>query len=184
MGDINLTKKFRDSMASRPRVRGRYNASELWGIINGYTTPEGWINPPEKTTEEMLKMWAGVGIHNQLSRIIGTQYCEKKVEFVYKDIVLVGKSDCLPPGFVNEIWEFKSSEKKMKSAKPWAIAQVHLYCSMFNKSVGVIYQPLSDDNGIYLKELGRIDRNDDWFERQLELLYIFHQKVELLWDSK
>lgn len=179
--DIDLTKKLRDSMAFRPRIRGRYNSSEVWGINNGYTTPEQWLNAQEKSTEELLTMWAGTGMHNQIERLLGTQFCEKKIELVYKDIVLVAKADFMPPEFQDEVWEFKTSENKMEKAKPWAEHQVKLYCSLFNKKQGVVYQPLQDKNGLYLKEIGRVNRDDKWFEEQLELLYGFHQKVEKLW---
>lgn len=181
--DIDLTKRFRDSMAFRPRVRGRYNSSELWGINNGYTTPESWLNAPEKSTEELLTMWAGTGMHNQLEKLLGTQYCEKKVEIVYKDIVLVAKADFIPSDIKNEVWEFKTSEKKMDKAKPWAEHQVKLYCSMFNKEQGVVYQPVQNKDGLYLKEIGRVDRDDSWFESELEKLYLFHKKVEQLWQK-
>ena len=184
MSDIDLTAKFKQSMTFRPRVRGRYNSSELYYIIRGWTTPEQWLNPGEKSVEEMLTMWAGTGMHNQLERLLGTQFCEKKVEFVYKDIVLVAKADFMPPGLKDEVWEFKTSEKKMDKAKPWAEHQAKLYCSMFDKKQGVIYQPVQDKNGLYLKELGRVDRDDKWFEQQLEALYQFHLKVEELLNKK
>ena len=44
--DINLTPRLKEKMAPRERVRGRYNCSEMYGIINGWTTPEQWFNPP------------------------------------------------------------------------------------------------------------------------------------------
>lgn len=181
--DLDLTQKLRHKMANRPRVRGRYNSSELYFITNGSTSPEKWLNSPERTTEELLKMWGGIGIHNQLEDLLGTEYSEKKVEIVYKGIVLVAKGDFFPPGLPNEVWEFKSSDKKMKEAKPWHNHQAKIYCSMFDKKQGVVYQPLQDKEGIYLKEIGRVDRDDKWFEVELEKLYQFHLRVEELWKS-
>ena len=67
--DINLTPKLKSKMNSRPRVRGRYNSSELYFINNGSTTPEQWLKQPERKVKEMLMMWNGIGIHNQLEQI-------------------------------------------------------------------------------------------------------------------
>lgn len=173
-------------MASRSRVRGRYNSSELYFINHGVgklkITPEKWLHPEEKDMKQILNMWTGVGMHNQLEDLLGKADSEKKVEFVYKDIVLVGKADFLPPT-KDEAWEFKTSDRLMDKMKLWHSHQVGLYCSMFEKSIGVIYQPVQDDSGIYLKDIGRVKRDDEWFQAELELLYLFHQRVELVWKG-
>jgi hypothetical protein len=54
---------------------------------------------------------------------------------------------------------------------------------MFDKSKGIIYQPVQDDNGIYLKHLNTVERDNKWFEKELEKLYQFHLKVEKLWQN-
>lgn len=125
-------------------------------------------------------MWAGTGIHNQIESLLDSRYCEQKVELKYKDLTLVAKADYLPPE-ESVVWEFKSSEKLMEKMKPWAAHQAKIYCSMFHKEKGIIYQPLQDDNGIYLKELGSVTRDDAWAAAELEKLYAFHLKVEELW---
>lgn len=181
MNDIDLTPALLKKMNSRPRVRGRYNSSELYFITNGSITPEQWLNQPAREPKEILKMWAGVGMHNQLEDLLGKEHSEKKVEFVYKDIILVGKADFMPPHKPNEVWEFKTSDRKMEAAKPWHGFQVKLYCTMFNKEFGVIYQPVKNDDGIYLKHLGTFGRDDGWFESEIEKLYEFHKKVSLIW---
>jgi hypothetical protein len=179
--DINLTPVLRQRMGSYPRTRGRYNSSELYFINNGSTTPEQWMNPKEKDMKQILLMWGGTGMHNQIQALLGQYNCEKKVEFVYKDIVLVAKADCLPPDRLDEVWELKTSDKKMNKSKPWQDHQVKLYCTMFKKEHGLIYQPLQDDNGLYLKHLKTVDRDDVFFEKELEKLYQFHLEVEKLW---
>jgi len=181
--DINLTPKLKSKMNSRPRVRGRYNSSELYFINNGSTTPEQWLKQPERKVKEMLMMWNGIGIHNQLEDLMGKENSEKKQEMVYKGIILVGKADYMPPDKLNEVWEFKTSERKMSYPKPWHEHQVKLYCTMFNKDKGLIYQPLKNDDGIYLKHLGTVERDDKWFEGEMEKLYQFHLKVEELWKN-
>lgn len=178
--DINLTPKLQQKMSSRSRIRGRYNASEMYFIVNGLTTPEEWLNPSEKEVKEMITMWNGIGTHNQIQDLLGDEYCEIKREFVYRDIVLVGKADYLPPK-KNEVWEIKTSEKRMKEMKPWHRLQTMLYCTMFEKEVGVIYQPVKNIEGIYLKEIGRVIRDDNWFQEELKKLYLFHLEIEKLW---
>jgi hypothetical protein len=181
--DINLTPKLRRKMFSRSRVRGRYNSSELFFILSGKTTPEQWMKPTEKSMKEMLTMWAGIGMHNQIQNLLGAEDedIEQKREFVYKDIVLVGKSDYLPPDKPDEVWEFKTSEKAMKESKPWHDHQVKLYCTMFEKAKGLVYQPVQDNDGIYLRHLSTQERDDKWFLGEMDKLYAFHLKVEELW---
>lgn len=184
--DINLTPILEKKMGTpRPRTRGRYNASELYAITHGFRsgklTPEQWLHAPKKTVKEILTMWGGIGIHNQIQDLLNPKYCENKVEFVYRDIILVAKADYLPPENPDEVWELKTSKKLMTEMKPWQRLQTKLYCTMFEKPVGVVYQPVQDDNGIYLKDIGRVGRDDGWFQEQLGLLYSFHLEVEKLW---
>lgn len=180
--DVDLTQKLRKKMSGRSRVRGRYNSSELFFINNGSTTPEQWINAPGRTMKEILTMWGGIGMHNQLEDLMGKEHSEKKAEFAYKDIILVGKADFMPPDKPDEVWEFKTSERKMTTSKPWHDHQVKLYCTMFKKPIGRVYQPLQNVDGIYLKHLGTVTRDDAWFEREMEKLYEFHLRVEELWN--
>lgn len=182
MGDINLTPKLRQKMSNRSRVRGRYNSSELFFINNGSVSPEEWLNPTDKTVKEMLTMWNGIGVHNQLEDLLGKDHSEKKAEVVYKGIVLVGKADFLPPN-KEEVWEFKTSERRMDKAKPWHEHQAKLYCTMFKRLNGLIYQPLANKDGLYLKHLSTVQRDDFWFEGELEKLYQFHLRVEALWKQ-
>ena len=182
--NIDLSQRLRNQMKPRPRVRGRYNSSELWFINNGYTTPEEWLNAPERKMKSLLLMWNGTGMHNQLEPLLGKEHCEEKKEIIYKDIVLVGKADYQPPEEQNDVWEFKTSARKLKSAKPWHMHQTKLYTSMFNKKRGLIYQPSKDKDSLYLRLLGITERDDKWFETELEKLYIFHKKVEKLWELK
>lgn len=185
--DINLTPKFKQKMGGYPRTRGRYNSSELYSILVGFgkkLTPEKWLHPDQRTLEEMFTMWNGTGVHNQIQNIIGEEHCEKKVVFSYKDICIVAKADILPEDHPNEVWELKTSERTMKEAKDYQLHQVRLYCTFFEKPEGVIYQPVKNKNGIYLREIGRVKRDDKWVEEQLKALYEFHKRVEPLWQNQ
>lgn len=183
MSDIDLRPFLRKKMATRARVRGRYNSSELYAITHGWVTPEQWIDPKEKTMQELMVMWNGIAMHGQIEELLDKQYSEQKKEILYKGITLVGKADYLPPHLPDDVWEFKTSVKTMEKAKPWALSQTKLYCSMFNKKRGHVYQPVKNADGLYLKHLGMVERDDRWFERQLEELYQFHLKVEKLWEN-
>src|ERR1035437_2156942 len=167
MTDINLTPKLKMKMASRSRVRGRYNSSEIFAITHGFRsgklTPEQWMHAPERTTKELLMMFSGIGLHTQIQGLLGGKnYEEEKIVYPYKDIVVVAKADFMPPHKPDEVWEFKTSDTVMAKAKPWQISQTKLYCTIFEKPFGVIYQPLQDDDGIYLKDIGRVERDDAW----------------------
>lgn len=180
MSDINLTNRLKAKMSAKSRVFGRYNSSEIYFIVNGLMTPSEWLYPKEKTMKEVLTMWGGIGAHNQIQDLLGTEFCEEKRVYQYKDFCVVGKVDFLPPHKQDEVWEFKTSERKMKDAKPWHLHQTQLYCTMFEKTDGVVYQPVQNDDGLYLKEIGRVHRDDTWFLNQMEKLHDFHIDVERL----
>lgn len=182
--DISLTKRLTDKMKPRERVRGRYNASELYGIVNGWTTPEQWISPAERKWEEILLMWNGIGIHNQVQEVLGEQFSEHKKVYEYRGINLVAKADFLPPHKPNQVWEFKTSDSKMKKAKPWHLYQAKLYASMFEKDEAVVFQPICDKTGFILFEIGTVNRDDLWFREEMKKLYSFHLKVERLYKDK
>lgn len=183
MGDINLTNKLKAKMGFKPRVRGRYNSSELYFIVNGMVTPEQWLHPDERTAKELLMMWGGIGMHGQLEDLLGKEFSEAKRTYQKDGMTLVGKADYLPPHKPDEVWEFKTSDRKMKEAKPWALHQTQLYCTMFEKPRGIVYQPVQNDDGLYLKEIGVVLRDDAWFDRQIEKLHDFHIDLERLWDG-
>lgn len=180
MYDIDLTPTLKEKMKSYPRTVGRYNSSELYFITRGWTTPEKFLSPEERKIEEIIKMWKGIGMHNQLEELLGKEHCEKKREFTYKGIILVAKADHFPPSKPNEVWEFKTADKLYPDAKPWHEHQAKLYTTMFEVDYGRIYQPIQNEDGLYLKCLGSVERDDKWFQEQLEKLVDFHKRVEKL----
>jgi len=181
--DIDLTPMLRKKMASYPRKRGRYNSSEVWGIMNGYVTPENWMQPRAKSPIEMLRMWGGILVHDHVQRLLPAETNEVKLVHAYKDIVLVAKADNVPKDPSDEVWEFKSSAKAMDNSKPYHDYQVRLYCSIFKREKGIVFQPVQNSKGLFLKRIGTIARDDVWFEQELEKLYQFHLKVEKLWEA-
>ncbi len=184
--DIDLTDVLKQKMKPRARVRGRYNSSEIYAILVGFRghkmTPAEWMKSEPKEVKDLLNMWNGTGIHNQLEDLMGKEHSEKKIEYKYTGLTLVAKVDFMPPHKPDHIWEFKSSEKTMDKAKPWAEHQVKLYTSIFEKKFGSIYQPVQSPEGLFLKHLATVNRDDVWFMEQMEALYQFHLEVEKLWQ--
>jgi hypothetical protein len=89
----------------------------------------------------------------------------------------VAKADYLPPDKPDEVWELKTSKSLLDKAKPWHEHQAKLYATIFEKDYGVVYQPFERD-GLFLKCLGRVKRDDEWFKGELEKLLEFHKKIE------
>lgn len=184
--NVDLTNKLLMSLSSRPRIRKRYNASEIYAITHGWTTPEQWMSPPPREVKDVLLMWNGMGAHHQIQTLLGGRYYkEEKVEFnLDGGISLIAKADFLPADKPNEVWEFKTTDSVMDKAKPWAEYQVKLYCSLFNRPEGVVYQPVQSEKGLFLKFLGRVNRDDEWFKGEMQKLKEFDEKVEKLWEER
>jgi hypothetical protein len=181
--DIDLTPTLKKKMAPYPRRRGRYNASELYGITHGYLKPEDWISPKERPVKDMMKMWMGILVHDHTQRLLPPDTNEVKKEHYHKGITLVAKADNVPE-HLDEVWEFKSNEEALDKAKPWHEYQAKLYATIFGRSLGVVYQPVCTSKGLFLKRIGTVDRDDVWFEEQMSKLFEFHLRVEKLWEEK
>ncbi len=182
--DIDITDLLHNKLGKKRRKIGRYNCSDLYAIKAGWLTPEKFLMGEEVDFLGLMRMLSGIIIHEKIQMLLEKDACEVKVEYPYQDIVLVGKADYLPPSEPNEVWDFKTSEKIMDKAKPWGLHQVKMYATMFDKEVGVIYQPVivrdGDDGKIILRDKGRVDRDDLWFEKEMGMLYSFHEKVKKL----
>lgn len=170
----HLTKRFKPY----PRKVGRYSPSEAWSIINGYTTPEQWLNAAPPDFEGMIRMWNGIQGHNAVQDLLDKAKCENKKEYSYGEIVVAGKADYLPND--DEVWEFKTSADVMTSAKPWHIHQAKMYCTMFERETGLVLQPLMLRDKFVLRELARVKRDDAWFEEQMAKIVAFHEQVKAL----
>lgn len=187
--NIDLTPLLKERFKPYPRKRGRYNSSELWAITSKnregkpYLTPEQWLNPKQDDAEGLLRMWQGMIIHDHVQKLLPAETNEVKKEVPYKDMILVAKADNLPKDS-DEVWEFKTSATEMDKSKPWADYQCRLYTSIFERPKGIIYQPVQSTEGLYLKQIGEVYRDDVWFKKQLDALYLFHLKLETLWEAQ
>ena len=170
---IDLTQKLLDMYSPRIGKVGRYSCSKIWGILNGYCTPEQYINGEEIDFKSAMNMWQGTTKHAQIQQLLEDDYfLEYKRELKVGDFTIVGMADALN---WEEILEIKTSEKVHDKAKPWAVHQLKLYLTLFERPKGRIVQPLRTANKLYLKELGEYKRDDTWFYKEMEKLNEFHK---------
>lgn len=173
--DIDLTPHLIQKFGTKTRKIGRYSVSDIYAILAGWTKPEHFFEPQINDFVGIKRMWAGVINHDFIESLLEKDKCEQKVVYKYKDIEIVGKIDYLPND--EEVWDFKTSDSVANKAKPWALAQVKMYCSMFNRKIGRIYQPVLSNNRYILKHLGVVERSDIWFKNECEKLYQFHEQL-------
>lgn len=175
MNDIDLTPKLIERFGTKTRRIGRYSVSDIYAILAGWTKPEHFFEPQINDFVGIKRMWSGVINHDFIESLLEKEKCEQKIVYKYKDIEIVGKIDYLPND--EEVWDFKTSDGVMDKMKPWSGHQIRMYCSMFNRKFGKIYQPVLSDNRYVLKHLGTVERNDFWFQGECEKLYSFHEKL-------
>lgn len=177
MADIDLTGQLVRKHGIMTRRFGRYNSSGLYGMLAGWVKAEDYMKPEEVDFDGIMRMWAGSIKHEKIEGLLDKTKCEQKVEFKYKDIILVGKADYLPDA--ETVWEFKTSDKITDKMKPWHSFQAKLYCTLFKRPTGIIYQPLiTADKRLILHDIGHVARDDEWFNEQIEKLYAYHLKVK------
>lgn len=174
--DKDLTQKLRIRMNSSSRIRGRYNASDLYYITNGLMTPEEWMKPKQKDIGELVINFSVLGMFDKIIDLLKGDFKEEKAESEYEGVTLVGRCALLSTS-KSEAWVLDYNEE----VQPEKEYLLKLYCSMFSRDVGLLYQPVSDKNGFYLKNLLKVDRNDLWFGEQIQKLFAFHKEVEKLW---
>jgi hypothetical protein len=175
MANIDLTPILIEKYGKKTHKPGRYNASELYSLIHGHwLKPEDYLHTGYNDVPSILRMWMGIGGHEQIQSLFPAEECEIKKEWQVGDMTLVGKCDRLLPG---EVWEIKTSAKEMDKAKPWAEHQAKLYCTMFERPQARVLQPIVTEGKVVLKELAVVYRDDKWFEGELKKLAIFHRKV-------
>ena len=178
MQEINLTSEFIELNKKSPRTIGRFNCSEVWAIERGYIVPENYCQTNSLPFSDLFRMWEGTIKHSSLQPILEAKkwLTEQKKEYAFaSDCVLVGKADALTDDMVIEI---KTSNNLIPEAKSWHLYQTQLYCTLFEKEIGVVVQPIIKKTGLYLKEIGKVRRDDIWFNKRIIMLTKFHQIIE------
>ena len=173
----------------KPNEVGRYSCSQIYSYLNGWCSPTDFLKGEEKDFAQCFRMWQGTSKHKQvedLMKVIGYE-TEVKKEMKVEPITIVGIADYLSDG---EVADLKTSMELYKVAKKWHLYQVKLYCTLFEKPIGKIVQPVYKTKSVfkrgktklepdkfYLKELGSVKRDDKWFNEQMDLLLKFHNKI-------
>ena len=173
---IDLTNTLIDLYTPRERTIGRYNSSDLFGIVRGWVSPEEYIFGRKVDAVGAYRMWQGKWKHEQIQELLRKigYTCEEKVEYEFNGLTLVGKVDARK---VDHILEIKTSELVMDKAKESARYQARLYVNLFQVKKGYVVQPIVKSNRLLLKYLGEVKPDDEWFQEQLKLLEIFHNRL-------
>lgn len=175
---MDITALLLKNYAPKPGEIGKYNASAIWGIINGYTSAEEFLKGKGFSFQEAIRCWQGTSKHEQIQNLfkdLDGYEIEKRAEYKYKDFIIVGKADLLTK---DKVIEIKTSTEIIPKAKSWHIFQTKLYCVLFDRPQGLIVQPIINPHTIELKEIGIVKQDLDWFKKQMELLDNFHNQLK------
>ncbi len=162
---------------------GRYSVSGIWAINNNYMSMKKFIDGEDFDFVSCFRMWNGTWKHAQLEDLFkwkGYQVEQKREkEIVHDDakFTIVGKADIFDLIETEDVCDFKTSDTLTSEAKPWSMYQVKMYCTLFEKPVGYIVEPRKNANDIWLEVIGKVERNDEWFEYEMCLLKDFHKKL-------
>jgi len=170
----DLTDKILSDYSGNRNKIGRYSVSKIWGILNGYLTPEQYIKGEDFTLEAILRMNDGTMKHKFLEKYAIGETEIKKV-FDCRDFVIVGKVDELTD---EAVIEYKTSTKLYDKPKSWHSFQLRMYLTMFERPLGIIYQPKIINGRFILDTLGTSRRNDTWFWEQINKLNKFHEELK------
>lgn len=176
--DIDITQKIIDNN-KREKALNRFHISSLWGIVNGYTSVEEYVNGKNFSAIEIWDMNMGSAKHSIIQELIKNEYdLEVKEEIKEDDIEIVGKADCVAKD-KSHLLEIKTSKKLYDKAKSWHIYQVKFYLSLLNIPLGYIVQPVEKEGRLYLKVLEEVKRpTKKWLENQINLLLNFYKEVQ------
>ena len=122
-------------------------------------------------------MWQGKSKHKQVQELLEGYVLEEKKEHVHNDWLLVGKADAYNE---DHILEIKTGDTIKDKAKEWHEYQARIYCSMFERPICYIVQPVVKSERIILKTIGEIKRNDNWLQKRLEIIDGFHKELQEL----
>ena len=191
--NISLNEAIINSKKPKPGVPHRYSVGDIYAITHGWLTPEQWITgdkPPfmDKLTDT-CNMLNGTYAHEKTQSLLPQYNHEIKVEYKYKHLTIVGKCDT---DTGEEIWDYKTSRELVNEAKPWALNQLKIYLTIFERPIGRIYEPREKTEQVFfwnkwrtkvldvwLEEIGVVKRNDNWVFKQLEKVVEFDKQVEL-----
>ena len=174
---IDLSESLCKQYQSRPRKISRYYVSDVWAIEKKYLTVEKFLSPQKDSWLDCYRKWSGKWKHQQVQELLTDYEHETKKEYHHNDWVLVGKSDALKDDHGLEI---KTGDTIKDKAKQWHEYQARIYCTLFERPIWYIVQPIVKGESIILKTIGEVKRNDKWFQKRLEVIDSFHQELCLI----
>lgn len=175
--NIDKTKEFLALYPPKAGVMGRYSCSKIWSFLNGYCSPQQYLEGETVDFKGALRMFNGTMRHEAFPKLFPEYQSEVKKEMKVGKFIIVGVADYLNK---EEVLEMKTSEKVYEKAKPWAIHQAKLYCNLFDRQIARIIQPIIKGNKLLFKELSVVKKDDSWFKAEMEKLKKFDEEVKKL----
>ena len=172
---FDLTDSLLRNYQGRPKTIGRYSVSDVWAIEKGYLTVEKFLKGEENDFGSCFRMWQGRAKHTQAQELLEGYEMETKKEYPHNEWTLVGKVDAIN---AEHILEIKTAEKVLDKPKAWHEYQGKLYCTMFERDICYIVQPIVKGERVILKTLGEVKRDDEWFNKKLTIIDIFHANAK------
>lgn len=162
---------------SKPRVLGRYNSSEIYGIMKGYVKPKD-IFEKRKIDERGCRLISeGVSIEDYLNKVfeemgVDVEQQAKKEIKIDDEITIVAKPDYL---FKKAIRELKRPMNVCEEFPDKWKPQCELYYRTFNLPVAVwqVEYPIT------ITQLDYKPSDDLWEQIKVEVKQ-FHKKVKKL----
>jgi hypothetical protein len=179
---MNITSLLLKTYRKKPAEIGKFNVSGIYGLLKGYTSLEQYLKGEQISFKSALQMANGVAKHRLIQDLFKDEVgweIEKKIEYKPPEYewTIIGKADLIKD---DTLYEIKTSKDLMFEAKPWAEYQVKIYLTLFEKPEGIIVQPIIKKNGLYLKEIGRIKRDDEFVQGEFKKLNDFYKQLKKL----
>jgi len=175
----NLTDYLRGE--KRERKLNRFSVSDLYYLLQGWTSLEEHINGKNIPLMQLWDMKKGEQKHQwiQDSPQFKEMECEIKRVCEVDGLEIVGRADALAKDYGVEIKTGKARETASRSQE----YQAKMYCTMFEKPIFYIVQPYINNEMAYLKTIGVVERDDKWFQKQVEKIKLKYEELKK-WNIK
>ena len=170
---------IKSSLQKDDKKPNRFHISSLWGIVNGYTSVQEYIEGKRFTAFEVWRMGLGSKKHDLVQELIKDLYdLEVKMEVKEGEIEIVGKADLVAKN-KSHVMEIKTSETLYEKAKSWHVYQLQWYLYLLNIPIGYVVQPATKNGRYYLKQIGEVKRPTKvWYNNQLIKINDFYTEVK------
>lgn len=183
---IDLTSKLKGE--KRVRKLNRFSCSEMYYLLQGWTTLDDYVNGKEKTVQDYYTMAMGTAKHQMIQEWLKDEYqVEVKKELTFGEIEIVGVADLLHLEPLKDVptlqkpdygIEIKTSTRLKEKSSGAHDFQAKMYCSIFDVPYFIIMQPVLKDGKCILKEIGRVKKSDIFFNNQIKKLTELYQQLK------